>query len=238
MAQIFNMRVFIFSVVLLSASPFSLAADRAKVTPGLSPEYVELLARCAPTVHPETMSAVISAESRGNQFAIADAGPVALPWSQRKSMVRSFYPGSADAAVAKATELIRAGHTVSLGLAQINDRNLARYGVTVRDVFDPCTNVWVGGRILTDFYVRAVKKFGNGPEALHASLSAYNSGDWFRGAKDGYVSLVYRQAGRGLSALPVKPSQTMGTWAKSSPDPLAPVVGSRFAMNSREFNLD
>jgi type IV secretion system protein VirB1 len=158
----------------------------------------ELIARCAPTVHPQTMAAVISAESRGQQFAIADAGPVKLPWSQRKSMVRSFYMSSLDAAVAKATELISNGHTVSLGLAQVNDRNLRKYGLDVRSVFDPCTNVAVGGRILTDFYIGASRKFGANQKALHAAISAYNSGDWTRGANDGYVSRVYNQLGRPL----------------------------------------
>ncbi len=175
---------------------------------GVDDGFSALIARCAPTVHPETMSAVISAESRGNQFAIADAGPVALPWSQRKTMVRSFYMGTLDESVAKATELIAAGHTVSLGLAQVNDRNLARYGLTVRDVFDPCTNVSVGGKILTDFYVRAVAKFGANQRALHAAISAYNSGDWVRGAKDGYVTTVYRQVGRPLAMKNATPSSS------------------------------
>lgn len=166
---------------------------------GVDPALSALIARCAPTVHPETMAAVISAESRGHQFAIADAGPVHLPWSQRKSMVRSLYPSSVEEAVATAQNLISRGHTVSLGIAQVNDRNLASMGVTVKDMFDPCTNVAVGGKILTDFYERAVKKFGVGPGTLDAALSAYNSGDWTRGARDGYVNLIYKQVGKPLT---------------------------------------
>lgn len=166
---------------------------------GVAPELVELLARCAPSVHPETMAAVVSAESRGHQFAIADAGPVKLPWSQRKAMVRSLYPSTAEEAVKIAESLITKGHTVSLGVAQVNDRNLSRLGVSIKDMFDPCTNVAAGGKILTDFYTRAVKKFGNGSAALNAALSAYNSGDWVRGAKDGYVDLVYKQVGKPLA---------------------------------------
>lgn len=170
-----------------------------ETVPGVDPELAALLARCAPTVHPETMAAVVSAESRGHQFAIADAGPVKLPWSQRKALVRSFYPRTTIEAVKAAETLIANGHTVSLGVAQVNDRNLARLGVSIKDMFDPCTNVAAGGKILTDFYTRAVKKFGNGPSALHAALSAYNSGDWVRGAKDGYVDLVYKQVGKPLA---------------------------------------
>lgn len=172
---------------------------RAQGVQGVDPELDALIARCAPTVHPETMAAVVSAESRGHQFAIADAGPVNLPWAQRKALVRSLYPGSLQEAVATAQSLIAQGHTVSLGVAQVNDRNLVRLGVSIKDVFDPCTNLALGGRILTNFYDRAVTQFGQTPAALNAALSAYNSGDWVRGARDGYVARVYRQLGRPLS---------------------------------------
>lgn len=188
------------------------------VVPGVVPELNALIARCAPTVHPETMAAVVSAESRGHQFAIADAGPVKLPWAQRKALVRSIYPISLQEAVTTAQALIANGHTVSLGVAQVNDRNLARMGVTIRDMFDPCVNIAVGGKILTDFYQRAVAKFGNGPAALQAALSAYNSGDWSRGAKDGYVALVYKQLGKPLSirAERVVPRMTQATVAHAT----------------------
>lgn len=122
-----------------------------------------------------------------------------LPWAQRKALVRSLYPGSLQEAVTTAQTLIANGHTVSLGVAQVNDRNLAQMGVSIQDVFDPCVNIAVGGKILTDFYKKAVGKFGNGPAAMSAALSAYNSGDWVRGARDGYVNLIYKQVGKPLA---------------------------------------
>lgn len=190
--------IFKCACVLVFGSLFQVLAFAEQVQ-GVDPELDALITRCAPTVHPETMAAVVSAESRGHQFAIADAGPVNLPWAQRKALVRSLYPGSLQEAVSTAQSLIAQGHTVSLGVAQVNDRNLARLGVSIKDVFDPCTNLALGGRILTDFYERAVTQFGQGPAALNAALSAYNSGDWVRGAKDGYVARVYRQLGRPLA---------------------------------------
>lgn len=158
----------------------------------------DLLKRCAPSVHPETMQAILNTESRGNVFAVADAGPVALPWSQRKSMVRSHYPPDKASAVRLVNDLLARGHTVSLGLAQINDRNLAKLGVQVESIFDPCANVAAGASILSSFYASAVKSFGPTPRALRAALSAYNSGSFVRGEKDGYVDLVFRQAGKPL----------------------------------------
>ena len=205
---------------------------------GVDKAFAELIARCAPTVHPETMSAVISAESRGHQYAIADAGPVKIPWAQRKHLVRSYYLGSLDSAVTKATELIAGGHTVSLGLAQVNDRNLANLGLSVRAVFDPCTNVAAGGQILTRFYQKAIQKFGPGSRALRASISAYNSGDWMRGENEGYVGLVYKQVGRPL-AIEMKglvPAiRTVKALEMSTQYPVASAPVRSFAMSSSPF---
>lgn len=201
----------------------------------------ELLKRCAPNVHPETMRAVLSTESRGNVLAVADAGPVALPWSQRKSMVRSHYPATTGEAVALVQDLLARGHTVSLGLAQINDRNLARLGLTVQDVFEPCVNVAAGASILSAFYASAVKEYGSGPRALRAALSAYNSGSFVRGEQDGYVDLVFQQAGKPLvlregvpgggggvvPALSTVGAAPAGGWARVSATPARSAKGAR-----------
>lgn len=186
--------------------------------PGLTPEMEAMLAQCAPNVHPETMAAVISAESRGNRFAIADAGPKHLPWSQRKNMVRSFYLPTITDAVAKAQDLISQGHTVSLGPAQINDRQLPRLGLSIEDVFDSCTNLRAGGQILGECYTRASKLYGPGLRALRAALSCYNSGDMVRGEREGYVDLVFSQRGKAL-ALKTGGKATVGAENR--------VVGSR-----------
>nr|WP_255555222.1 lytic transglycosylase domain-containing protein [Trinickia mobilis] len=156
---------------------------------------VELLQRCAPNVALSTMSSIVKVESRGNMYALADAGPVNLPWSVRKNLVRSFYPATLEEASGLARSLIAQGHTVSLGLSQVNDRNLKRMGLTIEQVFDPCTNIATGARILTDFYDRASKQYGAGERALQAAISAYNSGDFERGIENGYVGLVYAAAG-------------------------------------------
>ena len=178
---------------LLSMSCTAMAQFAAQSN---EPNINELITRCAPTVHPETMTALMSAESSGHQYAIADAGPVKLPWSKRKHMVKSFYMDSLGEAVTKANELKAQGHTVSLGLMQVNDRNLPSLGISIEQVFDLCTNINAGAKILTDFYLRAVPLFGQGDKAMRAALSAYNSGDWVRGERDGYVDLVYQKAGK------------------------------------------
>ncbi len=236
-----QMRIIRCSLLLLVISTIAMLGGRSAhaqvVVAGVDPELSALIARCAPTVHPETMAAVVSAESRGHQFAIADAGPVKLPWAQRKALVRSLYPGSLQEAVTTAQTLIANGHTVSLGVAQVNDRNLAKMGVSIQDVFDPCVNIAVGGKILTDFYEKARAKFGNGPAALQAALSAYNSGDWSRGARDGYVALVYKQVGKPLTIRTerVVPRMTRTTAARGDAAPALTATPER--TNERTFTL-
>lgn len=168
---------------------------------------LSLLAQCAPDVHWSTMSAIVKVESSGKAYALADAGPLDVPYSQRKNMVRSYFPGSLDQAAQLARNLIADGHTVSLGLAQVNDRNLARYGLTIEQVLDPCTNLATGAKILTSFYKKASKQFGEGQHALNAAISAYNSGSFERGVSNGYVGQVYAAAGivPALTTAPPRP---------------------------------
>lgn len=203
-----NVRRFGLAIAFFGMVSIQSVNAQVPAVPGVDPALAALLTRCAPQVHPETMAAIVSAESRGHQFAIADAGPVHLPWAQRKHLVRSLYPSSLEEAMRTAQSLIANGHTVSLGVAQVNDRNLRRLGLSLRDLFEPCQNIAAGAAILTEFYIRAESKFGKGtPKALRAALSAYNSGDWLRGERDGYVDLVYKQVGKPL-AIRTTPTQS------------------------------
>lgn len=144
---------------------------------------IELLLACAPAVDPVTMSAIVKQESGGHPWVIND-----------NDGKRSYRLGSKEEAVIKATELISAGHSVDLGLAQINSRNLGRLGLSVEQVFDPCTNIAAGARILEEGY----RKTGSLPSAL----SMYNTGkgDSERGMK--YAGQVYAQAGVVVPAIP------------------------------------
>jgi type IV secretion system protein VirB1 len=157
---------------------------------------------CAPTVHPETLSRIIRTESGGQAFALADAGPAGLPWSVRKGMVRSYFPSTKGEAAAIVKSLLDAGHLVSIGLTQVNNRQLPRLNLSVEDVLDPCTNLKTGAQILVDFYVVALKKYGGDEQrALVAAVSAYETGDFAAGVADGYVKQVLAGDGGQVPAL-------------------------------------
>lgn len=137
---------------------------------------IELLLACAPAVDPVTMSAIVKQESGGHPWSIND-----------NNGKRSYRLKSKDEAVLKATELISAGHSIDMGLAQINSKNLRWLGLSVAQVFDPCTNVSAGAKVLTQGY----QKTGS----LPAALSMYNTGKPNSPRGQEYARQVLRHAG-------------------------------------------
>jgi type IV secretion system protein VirB1 len=60
-------------------------------------------------------------------------------------------------------------------------------------VLDPCTNISSGAAILAANYAEAAQSRGAGQGALQAALSAYNTGNFYRGFANGYVAKYYGQ---------------------------------------------
>jgi len=164
----------------------------------------DLLAKCAPNVHPVTMGAVVRHESGGNPYAILDNGNWGVPRGER--VLRSFRPQSLAEAVSVAKELIAAGHVVDMGLGQVNNRNLKGLGLTVEQIFDPCTNLQASQTILTNNYSSAAKRYGEGDQALYAALSAYNTGNFTAGFSNGYVRKVLQASSLNVPELRVLPA--------------------------------
>ena len=150
-----------------------------------------LAAHCAPTVAPETLLSVVAVESRFEPLAIGVNG---LP---RVTLA----PTSVDDAVARAGELIAAGRSLDLGLAQINSKNLAWLGLSLREVFEPCANLKAAARVLQEGYGRSDPDRVGQQAALRTTLSYYNTGHPSRGVGNGYVGKVEAAAGRIVPAL-------------------------------------
>ncbi len=86
--------------------------------------------------------------------------------------------------------LTNRGRTVSIGLLQVSSEHISSLGVTWDQLFDPCTNIRVGARLLTAYYRQAATVLGEGQEALQYALSGYNSGFPLVGFSNGYVDSV------------------------------------------------
>ena len=89
--------------------------------------FMAIATVCAPLVHPGTAQALVATESTFNPHAI---GVVA------GSLQRQ--PRNIQEALATAQALRTQGRNFSVGLAQINVRNLDRFGMSVADGFDAC----------------------------------------------------------------------------------------------------
>ena len=147
-------------------------------------DFLSLAQRCAPQVDPHTMAAIVSVESGYNPYAIGVVGG---------HLVRQ--PTSEAEALATVRMLTRLNYNFSLGLAQVNRYNLARYGETAETIFDPCANLHAAAAILSECFTRAVHVDANEQAALRKAISCYYSGNFSTGFTAGYVERVVDHAG-------------------------------------------
>lgn len=101
---------------------------------------------------------------------------------------------SKAAAVTAAVAAVARGDSVDMGLAQINSRNLPALELSVDQVFDPCTNLAAGARILAAGYQRT--------GSLTGALSAYNTGRSDSKIGVAYAQKVFGHAGVKVPAIP------------------------------------
>jgi len=143
------------------------------------------LLACAPNVAPVTLQAIAQVESGDNPLAVSVNGIGVQPPPA----------GNAQEAAHVAERYIARGYSVDIGLMQVNSHNLVALGVTVAQVLDPCRNIHAAATILTADYAAAARTRGDGQAALQAALSAYNTGDFYRGFSNGYVARYYGPGG-------------------------------------------
>ena len=148
-----------------------------------------LIAQCAYNTHPDTVKAIIQVESAGNPFAIG----VNYGGSNKRK------PNNISEASNIARSLLAEGKNIDMGLMQINSANMTRFGLSPEAIFDPCTNIRVGTKILSSNYAQAVQIYGPGETALRAALSAYNTGSMVKGLRNGYVAKYYNGKAAGFS---------------------------------------
>lgn len=143
-------------------------------------DFIAVAQQCAPHVHVTTLKALVRQESGFNPFAIGVVGG---------ALERQ--PKTKQEAIATALALRAAGWNISVGIAQVNWKNFAKYGLDWNTAFDPCPNLRAGGDILSECYGRAMRKHnGHEQSALRSALSCYFSGNFSTGFRSGYVQSV------------------------------------------------
>lgn len=145
--------------------------------------FLTLCTACGPNVHPATTQAIIEVESAGNPLAIHD--------NEGK---RSYRPANKKEAVRIAAELIQQGHSIDMGLMQINSQHIKKKDLDIESLFEPCYNIRTGTKILADAY--DFHRFYSPHEPddiiLLKALSTYNTGTPYRGKQ--YVSKILAKA--------------------------------------------
>jgi len=154
-------------------------------------EFGQLALRCGPSVAPSTLASVARTESGFQPLSIND-----------NTTGTSGVPTTRDIAIQIASKLIEAGHSVDIGIMQINSGNFARLGLTLEAALDPCKSVAAAAAVLADDYAGG-ETHDEQQSALRVALSKYNTGDAQRGFANGYVHQVELAARRVVPALDV-----------------------------------
>lgn len=139
---------------------------------------IESLA-CGPLAVPdEVMAHVVQVESSRNPYAIGVVGGRLLR-----------QPRNLGEAVATVRMLEAKGYNYSIGLAQVNRVNFARFGLQDPSVgFDACNNLAAGAKILAECLQRHDGRWGD-------AFSCYYSGNARTGYEHGYVQKVFAAMG-------------------------------------------
>lgn len=124
---------------------------------------IPLLLSCAATVHPDTIRDIAWVESRLNPYAVGVVGG------------KGLMPKTHQSALDGIKQLDAEGKSYSVGLMQIHKSNFSKYGVTAKELLDPCTNLSVFEKVLVDCYTRG--------KTLPRALSCYYSGNFETGKK-------------------------------------------------------
>jgi len=148
----------------------------------LSPTPV--LAGAADFAFEPVLAAIQQVESAGRPWVIRDnATGQSLDLASR---------GQAEATAAIRLEL---GHSLDLGLYQINSVHLRRPGVSLATVFDTAVQRDLARTILAEFLLRARSLYGDTQLAWERAIGAYNDGH-VESENQPYVARVLRVLGR------------------------------------------
>jgi len=148
------------------------------------PVTIHHIHQCAPSAPASIVEAIIRTESGFNPLAINVNCGVRL----------ARQPVSRGEAEAWVRWLKAHGYSFDAGLMQINSRNWEKLGLTPESIFDVCENIRAGSELFSENYSRATRAFGPGRTSLVSALSAYNTGDFNSGIRNGYVSRVVQNS--------------------------------------------
>lgn len=106
----------------------------------------------------------------------------------------SFFPDTRGQAISLAERLIGAGHSLDLGIMQINVANLSHYNLSIPDAFVPARSMAVGAEILSAAYKTCSAAFRGAVDAMRCVAEHYNTGRHGTATGRKYAAGVFRVA--------------------------------------------
>ena len=116
---------------------------------------------CEVYAPPEQMSAIVRTESSANLYAIGIV-----------KHLMNRQPQSLTEALQVVQQLRMEQHNYSVGLAQVNQSNFATYGLHDGNMFDKCSNLRAGSKILSTCY----NQYKDWPKAYSCYYSGRRDG--------------------------------------------------------------
>lgn len=140
-----------------------------------------LIHQCVPHMVQASMQSIVQVESKGNPFAL----------NLNNGYKLQFQPKSEAQAKKWIIALEKNDYNFDIGLAQVNIKNVHKYGYNAVDLLNPCISLKLGSKILVSNYHNALPVSKSSGEALQKAISAYNTGNFHSGFNNGYVHRVY-----------------------------------------------
>ena len=159
-------------------------------------DFGQLALRCAPSAAPSTPASTAQAESAFEPLAV-----------NGNTMATSGVPAARDVAMQLATKLLEAGHSVDIGIMQINSADFQKPGLTLEAAFDPCKSIAAavlkgnfagGGEIMGASNPRCGWRFRSatpGTRGAGSTMATSMRSSWRRGACGGSGAGSVRTAG-------------------------------------------
>ncbi len=136
------------------------------------------------------VQAIIKEESNKN--------PLSINVNKDGKSLISYSPKTKEKAKQLAKFWIDKGYTVDIGLMQLNSANFDNYNITIEKALNPCKNIKVASSIYYKFFKALNKKIPL-KTRVYKAFSAYNTGSYSKGFKNGYVAKYKKYFGTSYS---------------------------------------